>query len=133
GCRQSRHLRYVDPRRFRQLLTNLLSNAFSALAASPGAESGICIEAREQEGKQILLFCNQGSPIPEVIRERIFMPFVSRFEGGTGLGLAIVARIMEAHGGCVNLIEREGWNTCFKLSFPKRGQDGGSRAYSVGG
>lgn len=110
---------YVDPRRFGQLLANLLANAVSALAARPGADPAIRIAAcRHEEGIELMI-CNQGLPIPEVIRDRIFAPFVSRFEGGTGLGLAIVAKIMEAHGGQVELLEQPDWTTCFRLFFPQ--------------
>ncbi|MBF0369390.1 MAG: HAMP domain-containing histidine kinase [Magnetococcales bacterium] len=109
----------ADPRRFGQIMINLLTNATAALKAQPGHEPGIRLEAQERAGERLLFLCNQGAPIPDNIRERIFSPFVSRFEGGTGLGLAIVARIMEAHGGRIQLTERAGWNTCFKLSFPE--------------
>ncbi|MBF0192762.1 MAG: HAMP domain-containing histidine kinase [Magnetococcales bacterium] len=108
----------ADPRRLGQLLANLLANAVRALASRPGPEPGVRIEALNQEGGTLLIVSNQGLPIPEGLHERIFQPFVSRFEGGTGLGLAIVARIMEAHGGRVELVEQPGWSCCFQLFFP---------------
>jgi hypothetical protein len=61
--------------------------------------------------------CDNGPGIPPEIAGSLFKPFVSRRPGGTGLGLAIVARIMEAHGGTVSLAHREGWTTCFRLTF----------------
>ncbi len=90
---------YVDPRRIRQVLGNLLSNA---LRYSPPG-SGITVAAH-RTGQEIWVSVqDQGPGIPEEELPHIFERFYkvdrSRAEGGTGLGLAIAKEIVEAHGG----------------------------------
>lgn len=61
-----------------------------------------------------------GQGIPEMIRERVFEPFIS--EGrvkGTGLGLAIVRQIVNAHGGTVTYQSAEGKGTTFIVTLPR--------------
>jgi signal transduction histidine kinase len=96
----------ADPAALRRALTNLVDNA--------RAMGGEC--AIHADGGAIDM-CDNGPGIPPEIAGSLFKPFVSRRPGGTGLGLAIVARIMEAHGGTVSLAHREGWTTCFRLTF----------------
>jgi signal transduction histidine kinase len=103
----------ADPQRFEQALANLLSNARSAAGARR-----VRVDAERAHDALHVHVCDDGSGIPQDIRERLFQPFVSRSPGGTGLGLAIVARIMAAHGGSVRLNERPPWSTCFTLTFP---------------
>ncbi|MBF0382857.1 MAG: hypothetical protein HQL69_17690 [Magnetococcales bacterium] len=112
---------HVDPQRLQQVLGNLLANANAAIqAAGRGSlEIGVCIKSESIDGEVRVAICNQGSPIPDNLREKIFAPFVTCSAGGTGLGLAIVSRIMESHGGTIRLQELKGWQTCFVLSFPK--------------
>jgi signal transduction histidine kinase len=97
---------HADPAALRRALTNLVDNA--------RAMGGDC--AIIADGGAIDM-CDNGPGIPPEIAGSLFKPFVSRRPGGTGLGLAIVARIMEAHGGTVSLAHREGWTTCFRLTF----------------
>ena len=107
----------ADPRRLQQVLLNLLDNARAAIEGIEGGRIGIEAQ-RTDAGARELAVCDSGSGVPEEIRDSLFQPFVSRRPDGTGLGLAIVARIMQAHGGSVRLEAREGWRSCFVLSFP---------------
>lgn len=106
----------ADARRLQQVLLNLFDNARSAVAGVDGGR--IVVEAHRAAGLLELAVCDNGSGVPAEIRDSLFQPFVSRRPDGTGLGLAIVSRIMQAHGGGVRLEARDGWNTCFVLSFP---------------
>lgn len=99
----------ADRRAVARVLANLIDNARAmgsrvAIFATPGPRPMIDI-------------CDDGPGVPAEIADSLFRPFVSRRPGGTGLGLAIVQRIMEAHGGSVTLAHREGWSTCFRLTF----------------
>ncbi|NOW49003.1 signal transduction histidine kinase [Novosphingobium sp. SG751A] len=96
----------ADPLALRRALANLVDNA--------GAMGGECA-IYAQTG--VIDVCDNGPGIAPEIVGSLFKPFVSRRPGGTGLGLAIVARIVEAHGGTVSLAQREGWTTCFRLTF----------------
>jgi signal transduction histidine kinase len=67
--------------------------------------------------------CNDGAPIPEGDRERIFERFVrldearARDTGGTGLGLPIARKLARAHGGDLR-VSPDGEGTCFVLTVP---------------
>ena len=97
---------HADPLALRRALSNLVDNA--------RAMGGACAIFAH---RRMIDICDNGPGIAPEIAGSLFKPFVSRRPGGTGLGLAIVARIMEAHGGTVSLAQREGWTTCFRLTF----------------
>lgn len=97
---------HADPAALRRALANVVDNA--------RAMGGDCAIIAERHTIDI---CDNGPGIAPDIVESLFKPFVSRRPGGTGLGLAITRRIMESHGGTVGLAHREGWTTCFRLTF----------------
>lgn len=99
----------ADPSALRRALTNLVDNA-----KAMGGDCAIIADGRSVD------ICDNGPGIAPEIADSLFKPFVSRRPGGTGLGLAIVRRIMEAHGGTATLARREGWTTCFRLTFGKQ-------------
>lgn len=106
----------ADPQRLQQILVNLLSNAQAALR---GRESAmIHIEAKLKDQQVILRLCDNGAGVPADLRDTLFRPFTTRRSGGTGLGLAIVRRLVDAHGGSIELIEDPGWGSCFELRLP---------------
>jgi PAS domain S-box-containing protein len=91
----------VDPKRFHQVMANLLSNA--AKFAEPGSVVATTVEP---DGPSIRIsVTNVGPGIPDSFRERVFMPFSQagslsdRRSGGTGLGLSITKQIVEQMGG----------------------------------
>ena len=71
---------------------------------------------------------DNGLGMDEETRRRVFDPFVTSKEDGTGLGLPIVKRIIEAHGGRIELASTTGEGTEFILSFPKNGATSGGPA-----
>ena len=60
-------------------------------------------------------------------QDKIFTPFYTSRSNGTGLGLAITRKLVEAHGGAIELSSTPGKGTEFLVSFPKTQTDGGSR------
>jgi len=100
-----------DPAKITQALVNLIRNAVRV--APPGTAVEVAVESAGQD----LCFrvCDRGPGIPASERERLFEPFVSRQRGGTGLGLAVVREIAAAHGGVIELLDREGGGTCASL------------------
>lgn len=99
----------ADPAALRRAVANLVDNA--------RAMGGDCTIIAAGGPPLTVDICDHGPGIAPEIADNLFKPFVSRRPGGTGLGLAIVRRIMEAHGGTANLARREGWTTCFRLTF----------------
>lgn len=95
-----------DRRLVSQALTNLIKNATEAIAAVPPEELGkgrIDVFAA-REGDMIAIdIVDNGIGLPKENRSRLLEPYVTTREKGTGLGLAIVGRIVEEHGGAIEL------------------------------
>jgi two-component system nitrogen regulation sensor histidine kinase NtrY len=95
-----------DRRLISQALTNIIKNATEAIEAVPPETLGKgrieVIAAREGDDIVIDVIDN-GVGLPKVSRSRLLEPYVTTREKGTGLGLAIVGRVLEDHGGRIDL------------------------------
>jgi len=95
-----------DRRLIAQALTNIVKNASEAIAAVPQAELGkgtIRISAAREAEDIVIDVVDNGIGLPKENRNRLLEPYVTTREKGTGLGLAIVGRIVEEHGGSIEL------------------------------
>ena len=95
-----------DRRLISQALTNIVKNATEAIGAVPAAERGkghIRVEAFRDGGDIVIDVVDNGIGLPKESRSRLLEPYVTTREKGTGLGLAIVGRILEEHGGRIEL------------------------------
>jgi two-component system, NtrC family, nitrogen regulation sensor histidine kinase NtrY len=95
-----------DRRLISQALTNIIKNATEAIAAVPPGELGrgrIRIWAGREGNDIVIDVIDNGIGLPKENRSRLLEPYVTTREKGTGLGLAIVGRILEEHGGCIEL------------------------------
>ncbi len=100
-----------DRRLMSQALTNLIKNATEATAAVPPADLGkgsIRIIATREGGDVVIDVVDNGVGLPKENRSRLLEPYVTTREKGTGLGLAIVGRIVEDHGGSIELHDAAG-------------------------
>jgi two-component system nitrogen regulation sensor histidine kinase NtrY len=95
-----------DRRLISQALTNIIKNATEAISALPPGEierGRICVGA-SREGRYIVIdVVDNGIGLPKEQRRRLMEPYVTTREKGTGLGLAIVGKILEEHGGRIEL------------------------------
>jgi two-component system nitrogen regulation sensor histidine kinase NtrY len=95
-----------DRRLISQALTNIIKNATEAIAAVSHDERGrgrIRV-ATGRDGPEIFVdVIDNGIGLPKENRNRLLEPYVTTREKGTGLGLAIVGRILEEHGGRIDL------------------------------
>jgi two-component system, NtrC family, nitrogen regulation sensor histidine kinase NtrY len=95
-----------DRRLISQALTNIIKNATEAIGAAPPAELGrgrVAVRA-QRDGKDVVIdVIDNGIGLPKENRARLLEPYVTTREKGTGLGLAIVGRILEEHGGRLEL------------------------------
>jgi two-component system nitrogen regulation sensor histidine kinase NtrY len=95
-----------DRRLISQALTNIIKNATEAIAAVPPGELGrgrIRIWAGREGNDIVIDVIDNGIGLPKENRSRLLEPYVTTREKGTGLGLAIVGRILEEHGGRIEL------------------------------
>ena len=111
------HLAKMDFVLMEQALANLVANA--AMHTPPGTP--IEIMARLESGELILQVADRGPGLPPDQLERIFDSFhraSTAPPGGIGLGLAIVRGFVEAQGGRVNAINRQGDGALFTIIMP---------------
>ena len=105
----------LDPNQIRQVLINLVQNA--ANACEGGGEIRILLD-EEMEFCRLTVVDN-GKGIPENERDKVFQPYYSKSPKGTGLGLAIVKRIIEDHGGSIQISGNRPRGTRFAISLPR--------------
>jgi two-component system sensor histidine kinase HydH len=115
----------ADPEKLRQAFLNIILNGLQA--TSPGGSVTITAscEGREDEKSAwiSLSFSDTGSGMSVETLERIFEPFFTGRAEGTGLGLAITRKIIEGHGGQIEVKSRPGEGTEFLVRLPvKRGE-----------
>lgn len=93
----------ADPDRLRQVLNNLLNNAFDASSTNQPIKLVISTQQLRQGGLEFveIRIRDSGSGIAEDLIGQIFEPYITTKSKGTGLGLAIVKKIIEEHGGMV--------------------------------
>jgi two-component system nitrogen regulation sensor histidine kinase NtrY len=97
-----------DRRLISQAIANILKNAVEAITAVPQNERGqghILVRGACESGIAVIDIIDNGSGLPKENRERLLEPYVTTREKGTGLGLAIVGKILEDHGGKVELLD----------------------------
>jgi two-component system, NtrC family, nitrogen regulation sensor histidine kinase NtrY len=95
-----------DRRLISQALTNIIKNATEAIEAVPPEELGkgrIEVIAAREDDDILIDVVDNGIGLPKVSRARLLEPYVTTREKGTGLGLAIVGRVLEDHGGRIEL------------------------------
>ena len=104
----------VDPDQFRQVLVNLFMNAAQAMPR--GGRILVRAQAQPEAASQVRV-SDDGPGIPSDMRHRLFEPLFTTKAKGSGLGLALCRRIMEAHGGSIDL-EVSPTGTSFLLLIP---------------
>jgi two-component system nitrogen regulation sensor histidine kinase NtrY len=95
-----------DRRLISQGLTNIIKNAGEAVAAVPADQLGrgrIVVSAARIDSEIVIDVIDNGIGLPKENRSRLLEPYVTTREKGTGLGLAIVGKILEEHGGRIEL------------------------------
>jgi two-component system, NtrC family, nitrogen regulation sensor histidine kinase NtrY len=121
-----------DASQVTRALTNLLQNAADAVEArlekEEAEEEGdgqnrltpghIHLWIRRDEDEVVLAVDDNGPGLPRQGRERLTDPYVTTRVKGTGLGLAIVKKIMEDHGGKLQLLDGETGGASVRLTFP---------------
>jgi PAS domain S-box-containing protein len=114
----------VDGPRLRQVFANVLKNAVEATEARPDG----LVQARlgRRGSAAIVEIVDNGPGIPAEARDRIFLPFFTTKTNGTGLGLAIVKKIMDLHGGEIEVESAPGRGTTVRLVIPKAGPPTGT-------
>jgi len=103
-----------DGDQIRQVFWNIARNAVQAMP-----DGGTLLVTTEVGGDQYnIVFSDNGRGMNDADQRRLFQPFRTNFPSGTGLGMAISYRIVQEHGGRIDVTSREGVGTAITVSLP---------------
>jgi len=110
-----------DAEKLRRVMINLVGNAIDALAEGGVQDPRIEVAMGENlAGTEVWVRVKDNGPgIDAEARRKLFSPFYTSKAGGTGLGLAICRKLVDAHGGSIELNSSPGHGAEFLLTFPK--------------
>jgi len=111
----------ADSDQLKEVLVNLMVNACEAMVNG----GKITIQERtgyaEDLGPTVVIAVKDNGPgVPQAVQSKLFQPFYSTKEEGTGLGLSIASRVVEEHGGWIDLKSIEGQGATFIITLPLR-------------
>ena len=103
-----------DGDQIRQVFWNLARNAIQAMP-NGGA---LTVRTVVDDEHYRIIFTDSGRGMSPADLRRLFQPFRTNFPSGTGLGMAISYRIVQEHGGSIEVVSREGEGTAITVSLP---------------
>jgi signal transduction histidine kinase len=112
---------WADPDQLKEVLVNLVLNACEVMV-----NGGVITIREEEKGEPplgpavVIRVSDTGPGIPESVQDKVFQPFFSTKEEGTGLGLSIASRIIEEHGGRLELESIKQQGATFNITLPIR-------------
>ena len=111
---------HVDPLQIRQVIENLITNAYQAMPDGGQLSIEPCPSSKSNLEEAVLSLCirDTGSGIAPENMEKIFEPLFTTKARGIGLGLAVCKRIMEANEGQIQVQSALGKGTTFIVSLP---------------
>ena len=116
-----------DEEQMKQVFLNLALNGCEAMT-----DGGTLTIATRTVGNWVkIAFRDEGEGVGDEARTRLFEPFFTTKEGGTGLGLAIANRIVEAHGGRIEVRNVEGGGAEFAVMFPLNDNSGSQKNHKL--
>jgi signal transduction histidine kinase len=121
---------YGDQQQLKQVLINLIQNAAESFEQAGNRQSAVVLRARDEKiplngtpAKVAIIEVEDNGPgIRPEVQARLFEPFFSTKKEGTGLGLPISARIIDRHGGRLDVETQPGHGTVFRIVIPAHEQ-----------
>jgi signal transduction histidine kinase len=104
----------LDPELIKTCIFNVVLNAFQAMPNG----GRLTVKTQASNSKVSMFFEDTGTGISRENLSKIFDPFFSTKESGLGLGLALTRRVVEEHGGKVDIQSAEGKGSTITMSFP---------------
>ncbi|MGN6247318.1 MAG: ATP-binding protein [Ginsengibacter sp.] len=108
-----------------RVILNLITNAFYAVKAAKlqkgnNYQPSVIVSTNKEDGKVFISVRDNGTGIPESVKNKIFQPFFTTKPTGegTGLGLSLSYDIIKTHGGEIDVKSKEGEGTEFTIQLP---------------
>lgn len=111
---------YLDPSGIETCLTNLLSNGIDAaiLRKKPGGR--VILRVREENEQLLFESIDNGCGMDQEVKQKVFTTFFTTKGGkGTGLGLLTTRKIVQEHGGKIEVESNPGEGTTFRIRLPR--------------
>jgi two-component system nitrogen regulation sensor histidine kinase NtrY len=107
---------FVDQAKIHQVIRNLVNNALEAM----GGQGRIDVETHHlaAENRVRIVVADDGPGIPAGARDQLFLAHYSTKQRGSGVGLAIVRRIVDEHGGRIDVSDNTPRGTRFAIELP---------------
>ncbi|HEX2833804.1 MAG TPA: ATP-binding protein [Thermoanaerobaculia bacterium] len=103
-----------DPDQIRQVFWNIARNAVQAMPKG----GTLTVRTTAEDGAYRIVFTDSGRGMSAADLQRLFQPFRTNFPSGTGLGMAISYRIIQEHGGRIDVTSQQGEGTAIAVSLP---------------
>ncbi|WBL17701.1 two-component system sensor histidine kinase NtrB [Sutcliffiella sp. NC1] len=105
---------FLDPKQMKQVLYNLARNSMEAM----GGTGELSVYSVKKEKEYQLFIKDTGIGMPDETKKLVFNPFFTSKETGTGLGLTIVQRIVDNHGGTIEVYDTSEKGTTILITLP---------------
>ncbi|MCA6498147.1 MAG: GHKL domain-containing protein, partial [Chitinophagaceae bacterium] len=118
----------VVPQDIGRVILNLINNAFYAVNErqkkdkDSGSNPRVTLTTRQENNRVFIEVADNGTGMPDQVKEKIFQPFFTTKPTGegTGLGLSLSYDIVtKGHGGTLEVVTKEGEGTCFTMGLSK--------------
>jgi len=110
----------MDSEGLHSALANLVSNAVDACVVGDDPEPKVVVRVSEDDGTIVCEVADTGCGMDYEVKQKAFTSFfTTKTQGGTGLGLLLTHKIVQQHGGRIELESEAGHGTSFKLLFPR--------------
>jgi signal transduction histidine kinase len=114
----------ADPEQLKEVLVNIIVNACEAMGQGGSIVIYEEVDIEKEKLRSAMIRISDNGPgVPDAIQSKILEPFFTTKEDGTGLGLSIANRIVQEHGGRLDIQSKEGNGSTFIISIPVEESD----------
>jgi len=107
----------VDISQLTVAIRNIIDNAWQAIGSRDGG--CICLSVEAVDAHVVISIQDNGIGMSRETMTKLFQPFYTEREGGSGIGTVIIKRVIEAHGGTIQVDSEIGVGTTFTLRLPR--------------
>src|SRR5690606_29042462 len=107
---------FIDEKQILQVLINMVKNALQAVDGRADGRVQI-LAGMDSEGTKYIEVLDNGPGIPPERMEEIFVPFFTTKNDGNGIGLSLSKRVLQMHGGNIQVRSFPENETVFRLNF----------------